>query len=117
MLRELEPLVSQYARSRQVLFDALEGLTAEQLDVCLPDREWSIKDTLVHLDTNERLMTALLADIAHGTRSALPDTFDNEKFNRQEVEKGRTKSVEQVQADLDASYAALIDILEQFTSE
>jgi hypothetical protein len=34
MLRELEPLVSQYARSRQVLLRSVEGLDDTQLDVC-----------------------------------------------------------------------------------
>jgi hypothetical protein len=117
MLKELDPLVSQYARSRDVLSKALAGLNAAQLEECLPGREWSIKDTLIHIAANEKLMTKLLHDIAEGTTTALPADFDNQKFNDETVAAGRAKSIEQLRADLDESYKGIIGELETITPE
>lgn len=117
MLKELEPLVSQYARSREVLFNSIAGLTDAQLEECLPGRDWSIKDTLIHLAANEALMTRLLADIARDGPTALPEAFDNQKFNDETVAAGRAKSMAQIRADLDASYKNLIAVLETITPQ
>jgi len=117
MLKELEPLVSQYARSRETLFKTIEGLDDQQLDECFPGRDWSIKDTLIHIATNEMLMTKLLQDIANGTNTALPLDFDNQKFNDEQVAAGRGKSVAQIHAELDDSYRHLIAALEKMTPE
>jgi hypothetical protein len=117
MLKELEPLIAQYARSRQLLYSSLDGLTEVQADECLPDRDWSVKDTLVHIATNERLMTALLKDIADGTASELPADFDNQRFNDEQVALGHSKSIPQLRAELEASYSELIAALETITPE
>ncbi len=117
MLRELEPLLAQYARSRDVLLKATSGLTEAQVDECLPGREWSIKDTCIHIVANEALMEKLLQDIAQGTTSALPADFDNEKFNQETVAAGRAKSLAQLRDELDASYRNLIGLLETMTPE
>lgn len=117
MLKELEPLVSQYARSRETLLKCLAGLSEKQLDMCLTERDWSIHDTLVHMATNEALMARLLQDIANGTQAALPADFDNQKFNDESVAAGRGKRIEQLRADLDASYKDLIAVLETITPE
>lgn len=117
MLKELEPLISQYARSRETLFKSIRGLTDEQLDDCMPGRDWSIKDTLIHIATNEHLMTQLLHDIANGTNTALAATFDNQKFNDVQVAAGRAKTIAQIHADLDDSYRHLIQVLETITPE
>lgn len=117
MLKELEPLVAQYARSRDTLLKSIEGLSDEQLDECLPGRDWSIKDTLVHLSTNEGLMVTLLQDIATGKNDALPADFDNQKFNDESVAAGHAKNVAQIRQDLDNSYRHLIAVLETVTPE
>jgi uncharacterized protein (TIGR03083 family) len=117
MLKELEPLIAQYARSRETLFKSIEGLSDEQLDECFPGRDWSIKDTLVHITTNEKLMTQLLQDIANGTKTALPADFDNQKFNDAQVAAGRSKGIAQLKADLDDSYRQLIQVLETLSPE
>lgn len=115
MLKELEPLVSQYARSRQVLFDNVAPLNDEQVDECFPGRDWSIKDTCIHVSANEKLMTRLVQDIAQGTTNALPAEFDNETFNRESVAAGRSKNMAQIRADLDESYKHIISVLETIT--
>lgn len=117
MLKELEPLISQYARSREALHRAVEGLSPEQLEAPLPGRDWSIKDTIIHIAANERLMSKLLRDIAYGTTTALPADFDNQRFNDETVVAGRKKSIIQLRSDLDASYANLISVLETITPE
>lgn len=117
MLRDLEPLVSQYARSRELLLKTVAGLDAEQLDECFPERDWSIKDTLVHVAANEKLMTKLLGDIAQGTNTAMPADFDNQRFNEESVAAGRSKSMEQILAGLDESYRNMISVLETVTPE
>ncbi|MCC7162641.1 MAG: DinB family protein [Anaerolineae bacterium] len=117
MLKELEPLIAQYARSRQVLFDCIAGLNDAQLDECFPGRDWSIKDTCIHLATNEALMTNLLREIANGGPSSLPADFDNQKFNDDTVAAGHTKNMKELHADLDTSYRNLIAVLESVTPE
>lgn len=117
MLRDLEPLVSQYARSREVLLKTIGGLNDEQLDECFPERDWSIKDTMVHIAANEKLMTKLLADIAAGTNNVLPADFDNQRFNEESVAAGRAKSRAQIIAALDQSYRDMIAVLETVTPE
>src|ERR1700682_5943507 len=117
MLRDLEPLLSQYARSRETLFKSITGLTDAQLDECFPGRDWSIKDTLIHIAANEGLMTGLLRDIAQGTTNAPPADFDNQTFNEESVTAGRAKSMAQIRADLDASYKQMMSVLETITLE
>ncbi|MBI4674217.1 MAG: DinB family protein [Chloroflexi bacterium] len=117
MLRELEPLVAQYARSRETLLSCVARLNATQVKELLPGRDWSVQDTLSHIATNEGLMRELLRDVALGTNTALPDDFDNQRFNDEQVAAGRSKSIEQLRAELEASYAQLVALLESFTPE
>ncbi|HZQ08360.1 MAG TPA: DinB family protein [Anaerolineae bacterium] len=117
MLKELEPLFAQYTRSRETLYKTIESLDGEQLEECLPERDWSIKDTLVHIATNEVLMTQLLKDIANGTSSALPADFDNQHFNDEQVALGHEKSIEQIRAELDSSFANLEAVLDSITPD
>lgn len=117
MLKELEPLVAQYARSRDVLLKSIDGLDDAQLNECFPGRDWGIKDTLIHIAANEAIMTKLLADIADGGPSELPADFDNQKYNDETVAAGRSKNIDQLRADLDASYKQLIAVLETMTPE
>lgn len=117
MLRELEPLAAQYARSRETLYKTIQGLDTAQLQEPLPGRDWSIQDTLVHIATNEALMTRLLYDIVNNTSNALPADFDNQKFNDESVAIGRTKSIEQIRHELEESYQNLMHVLETITPE
>lgn len=117
MLQDLEPLVAQYARSRQTLLQSINGLSDAELSELIPDRDWSIKDTLVHIATNEELMTHLLQEIAAGTNTALAADFDNQRFNDEHVALGRNETMAQVRADLDTSYGNLINVLETITPE
>ncbi len=115
MLKELEPLVSQYARSRETLYKSLDQLSAAQDQELLPHRAWSVKDTLIHIATNEVLMTRVLQHIADADTFALPAEFDNQHFNDEQVALGRAKSVAQLRAELDTSYKNLIAELETLT--
>lgn len=117
MLKELEPLLAQYARSRETLYKSLVQLDVAQTDELLPGRDWSVHDTLAHLATNQVLMVDLLADIVAGTRGALADTFDNQQFNDEQVAHGREQNLDAVRADLDAGYARLVAVLESVTLE
>lgn len=117
MLKELDPLLSQYARSRETLFHCLDRLNEDETRELLPGRDWSVHDTLVHLVTNETLMLDLLCDIVKGTRFELPADFDNQRFNEQQVALGRAKTLAELRAELDANYARMIQLLEQVTPE
>ncbi len=117
MLKELEPLAAQYKRSRETLLKALDSLDATQLEECLPGRDWSVKDTIIHIATNERLMTNLLKEIAEGTHTTLPEDFDNQHFNDEQVALGQNKSIAQLRADLDFSFYNLMSVLDEFTPE
>lgn len=104
-------MVSQFARSRGTMYDAIDGLAPQQLDECLPDRTWSIKDTMAHIASNQDLMTHLLETIALGTATSLAADFDNEKFNQEQVELARAKSVDELRRDLDNRFENLIAFL------
>lgn len=117
MLRELEPLAAQFTRSRENIDTSLARLTEAQTLELLPGRDWSIKDTLAHLASNQDLMVELLGDILAGTRGTLPDDFDNQHFNDMQVARGRAETLIQVRDELDASYARLTALLETMTPE
>lgn len=117
MLKELEPLVSQFSRTRENLYNAVQGLALPQLDECLPGRTWSIKDTFVHIATNEMLMTRLLEGIATGTTTTLPPDFDNQRFNDEQVALARDKSVQELRKELDESFKQLIGVLGAITPD
>lgn len=117
MLKELEPMVSQFSRTRENLFAAIQGLAPQQVDECLPGRTWSIKDTMVHIATNEALMTRLLEGIATGTSTALPADFDNQRFNDEQVALAQNKGVLELRRDLDESFQRLIAVLGATTPE
>ncbi len=117
MLRELEPLAAQFARSRDTLYAALARLDEAEIQERLPGREWSAQDTLVHLSSNLELTLDLLSDIISGTRGALPADFDNQRFNDEQVARGRTETLAQVRADLERSYARLSAMLETIPIE
>jgi len=117
MLRELEPLAAQFARSRDTLYASLARLSAAEIQERLPGRDWSVQDTLVHLATNLELMLDLLSDIVTNTRSALPADFDNQHFNDEQVARGRSKTFDQVRADLERDYARLSAMLETIPAE
>jgi hypothetical protein len=117
MLKELDPLLAQYARSRDTLFKSIQGLTDAQLDEPFPGRDWSIKDTAIHIVANEKIMIALLRDIIRGTTTAMPADFDNQKYNEETVAEGRSKSLNELHQELDDSYRNLIAVLETVTPE
>lgn len=117
MLRELEPLAAQFARSRENLNASLARVSEAQSRELLPGRDWSILDTLTHLATNQTLMVELLGDIVAGTRRALPQEFDNQHFNDTQVARGRAQSLAEARAQLDASYARLNALLETIPLE
>lgn len=117
MLKELESLLAQYARSRETLIKAVAFLNDTQLQVLFPDRSWSIHDTLAHLATNEALMLDLLEAIAEGTQSALPADFDNQHFNDEQVARRKAETTPALLADLEANYARLVAFLETLTPE
>lgn len=117
MLKELEPLAAQYARSRATMLRAVHELEPEQLDDCLPGRTWSVRDTMVHLLTNEQLMLSLLRDIADGGATSLPPDFDNQKFNEEQVALASKKHAPQIEKELEASYQELMAFLESLTSD
>lgn len=117
MLKELEPLTAQFTRSRENLYASLARLNEAQMQEVLPGRDWSIQDTLVHLASNQELMVELLGDIVAGSRGTLPDDFDNQQFNDDQVTRGRAESIVEVRSALDASYARLNALLETIPAE
>jgi hypothetical protein len=62
-------------------------------------------------------MTQLLSDIIAGRTGTLPKEFDNQRFNEEQVARGRHKSLEELRTDLAASYARLFEVLETVTPE
>lgn len=117
MLKELEPLAAQFARSRETLEASLARLTDPQIHELLPNRDWSIQDTLVHLASNQELMIELLGNIVAGTSVTLPEDFDNQHFNDEQVARGRAESLPQVRGELDASYAHLYALMETIPAD
>lgn len=110
-------MAAQFTRSRENLLASLARLNEAQIQELLPGRDWSIQDTLAHLASNQELMVELLGDIVAGRRGTLPDDFDNQRFNDEQVAQGRTERIAQVRAELDASYTRLFALLETVSPE
>ncbi len=116
MLKELDALCDMLDMTRRNLKRAVEGLMPEQYDMLMPHETWSIKDALAHLAGNEALMTDALEAIANGGGMSERE-FDNEAENRKQVARGRTLTVAQVWAELDANRQRLLDFLDHLTPE
>jgi hypothetical protein len=62
-------------------------------------------------------MTDLVVAIASGTARSLPEDFDNQRFNDEQVALAQMKTVEQLMQELEDSYAHLIRVLETLKQE
>ena len=117
IIKELEPIADALAMSHEQLRRAIDGLSEEELLVPFPGRDWSIHDALAHLAANEVLMTELAEDIARGTRTKLPDDFDNDRFNAESVAARRDKPTREILEEIDRNEQGLFKFLSRVDSE
>ncbi len=113
IIKDLQPIAGALATSHQQLLRAIDGLSEQELRVPFPGRDWSIHDTLAHLAANEALMLELAKDIVRGTRTDLPDDFDNDRFNAESVAARRDTPTSEIRQEIDRNQQGLFEFLSQ----
>ena len=110
-------MADQLDMAHEDLLQAIDGLDPEQIVMPFPGRDWSIKDTLAHIASNESLMTEVLQSIANGATTCLQPDFDNDRFNAEQVALSKGKSIDQLEGELEASRQKLFKVLEALRAE
>ena len=113
IINDLQPIAGALATSHQQLLRAMDGLSEQELRVPFPGRDWSVHDTLAHLAANEALMMELAQDIVRGTRTNLPDDFDNDRFNAESVAARQDKPTQEIRQEIDRNQQRLFEFLSQ----
>ncbi|GIO84919.1 hypothetical protein J25TS5_18510 [Paenibacillus faecis] len=91
--------IETFVNTRQRLLDAIEGLSAEQLQWKQAPKVWSVQEVLAHLVDHSIITSFRLRDILAGTEARLP------VFNQDAWVSGQY-----------ANEGAVSDILETFTA-
>lgn len=117
MLKELEPIVAILNEERGILNRTLDGISEQEAAEVHVTSDWTLKDAVAHLVGAERGMTRIARGTARGENPQLPEGYDNDVYNARQVAKRKDQTLAQVRAELDASRAELIALLESIAPE
>ncbi len=117
MLKDLEPIADKLNEERGILNRTLDEISENQAAEIHVTPEWTIKDAVAHLVGAERGMTRIARGAARGENPQLPEGYNNDVYNSRQVTKRREQSLAQVRAELDASRAELMALLDSITPE
>jgi hypothetical protein len=104
---------------RENFLEAIDGLSAEQLQTSGVVGEWSVKDIMIHLSAWEAELVKLLWQARQGQK---PTTLhfsqiDTDAINQQWFENYRSRSLERVIDDFEAVRKQTIRRLEAFSDD
>ena len=104
---------------RENFLEAIDGLSAEQLQTSGVVGEWSVKDIMIHLSAWEAELVKLLWQARQGQK---PTTLhfsqiDTDAINQQWFENYRSRSMERVIDDFEAVRKQTIRRLEAFSDD
>lgn len=117
MIKELEPIANKLAEERGILTRMLDSLTEEIALRVMVTPEWSVKDVLAHLAGAERGMAGLAKRMLRGEDPQLPPGYNNDEYNARQVTKRKALSLSELRAELEATRAELMALLESITSK
>ncbi len=115
MIKELEPIANKLVEERGILTRMLDSLTDEITTRVMVTPEWSVKDALAHLVGAERGMLGIAKRMLKGEDPQLPPGYNNDEYNARQVAKRKALSLAELRAELEATRAELIALLESTT--
>jgi uncharacterized protein (TIGR03083 family) len=116
MLAELEPTLASLKDTRETLMRLLDQLAEIQASQVMVNPQWSVKDIVGHLVGAERGMTRMAQQFATGSKPMLPAEYDNDVYNARQVEKRKSLTYAQARAELEASRADLLALIDKLTA-
>jgi hypothetical protein len=94
-----QQLITEMERSRELLLQAVDGLSDEQMGRRGIDG-WSVKDHLIHLTVWDEMRFFEISRIARGGQAGFPDIEDVDWFNDPTVDMRRHLPLTQILGDL-----------------
>lgn len=109
-------LLSRVRATHAQLETALQALTPAQLEAESLDGGWSVKATLGHITWWEHVPLHAITGEADEDILA-GEEWDIDRVNAKLLERNRARPLDEVRADFDVSYAALLEALEALPVE
>jgi uncharacterized damage-inducible protein DinB len=105
-----ERILNDVAESWRTLLETVDSL--DESDLHAPGRigEWSVKDVLGHIATWDRVAIQRIRLAERGERRRLVPNLH--RFNHEQAEAAREKSVDDVRADMESTHRELVQLLE-----
>lgn len=110
-----EVLLATLAAARDELLACAALIPADERATRPVCGEWTLKDVLGHVADWERVCVEGLRQVAAGRAPQIEHVEDVEAWNRDHVEARRNQPWEEVWADLHATRAALLEVLEEMS--
>lgn len=117
MIKELEPIADKLIEERGIFMRMLDALTDAVAMKVMVTPEWSVKDALAHLAGAERGMLGIAKRMMKGEDPQLAPGYDNDEYNARQVAKRKSLSLAELRAELEATRAELMALLESITSK
>ena len=117
MLKELEPIANKLNEERGILDRTLDKITEDEATQVMVTPEWTIKDELAHLAGAERGMSRIARGMCKGENPQLPEGYNNDAYNARQVARRKEQTFIQIRAELNATRAELMALLESVTPE
>jgi hypothetical protein len=105
-----ERILKDVAESWQALLETVDALGEPDLLAPGMIGEWSVKDVLGHITTWDRVAIERIRLAERGERRRLVPNLH--RFNHEQAEAARDKSVDDVRADMEATHRELVQLLE-----
>lgn len=115
-----EIAINNMLSAHRKLLEAISGLTPEEISNKVIDGSWTVKDILAHLAAWNREHTKEIERILRGESTwnklyVLPK--DDDKFNKEQVEKRRVLTLGQVKEEWENSFRNLIKKIRNLSDE
>jgi len=121
MTPELRAVVEELDEHRRRFEQFCRSLSDEQLDRPVPPSTWLVRDFIAHLATIDGPVTEMLRTIREGRDPGVRDgdgnRFDVDGWNDRQVERRRSRSVEELLAEAAERRAVLKEQLTALTAE
>lgn len=121
MTPELRAVVEELDEHRRRFEQFCRSLSDEQLDRPVPPSTWLVRDFIAHLATIDGPVTEMLRTIREGRERGVRDgdgnRFDVDGGNDRQVERRRSRSVEELLAEAAERRAVLKEQLTALTAE
>lgn len=118
MIPQQTELKAKLAENRAALFVLLNGLDEADWETAVfsEDTIWTVTDMVRHLESAERSMIALMANIQQGGEGASED-FDLARFNASRIKKAKEQQPPELMTTMEQNRENLLVFMDSLTEE